>query len=156
MKRIVFGGVLGVNCLALALGVGATMQAPVWAQREARTSETAVSMTIVPAIRLGSDKRLHDAYTPAVLTGIAGRPLTVTVYNYDTDAHTMISAPLHLQVTIAGAKRKGVPSATTFTFTPAKAGSYTWLCTRPCDSEAKGWAMAHMGYMSGPIVIRST
>jgi hypothetical protein len=32
-----------------------------------------------------------------------------------------------------------------------KAGRFEWMCVIPCDSDAKGWAMTHPGYMAGYI-----
>ena len=112
-----------------------------------------VEMVIVPAIRLGIDTKLHDAFTPTDITARAGQRVVVTVYNYDTGSHSFTSAALHLNVVFPAASRTGVPSVKTFTFTAAKAGSYHWQCVMPCDDTAKGWAMSHDEYMAGTVAI---
>ena len=154
MRSTAIWGTLGINALALGIGISFALHPSASAHPAGAPSADRASMVIVSSIKLGGDRKLHDAFTPAIVAGTVGRPLTVTVYNYDTDPHTRISVPLHLQVLVRGAARGAQPAATTFTFTPTRAGTYTWRCTRPCDSESKGWAMGHMGYMSGGFAIR--
>lgn len=111
-----------------------------------------VNMVIVPGIRLGPDKKLHDAYTPTDFSARVGQEISVTVYNYDTAKHSFTAPALHLNVIMAGASRQGVPGVTTFRFTVSKAGTYHWLCVMPCD-DVKGWAMLHDHYMAGTVTI---
>lgn len=112
-----------------------------------------VDMVIVPGVRLGPDKKLHDAFTPTDITGRVGQKIVVTVYNYDTGAHSITAPALNMNFVIPAATKNGVPVIKTFTFTVRKAGSYHWLCALPCDSDAKGWAMTHNNYMAGTIRI---
>jgi hypothetical protein len=112
-----------------------------------------VDMVIVPGIRLGPDKKMHDAFTPTDFSAKAGQKIALTVYNYDGGDHSITAPELHLNLVIPGAKQDGVPTIMTFTFTITKAGAYHWLCVVPCDDDAKGWAMSHDHYMAGTITI---
>lgn len=58
-------------------------------------------------VRLGSDKKLHDAFTPADITAKAGQKIIVTVYSYDMDAHSFTVPALSLNVVIPGVKHEG-------------------------------------------------
>jgi uncharacterized cupredoxin-like copper-binding protein len=126
-----------------------------------RTKVADQYMTIKPGLKLGSDGKMHDSFSPADLTVTQGVATKVTVYNYDDGAHDIVSKDLGLDVQIPGSKKKGVPSVTTFTINSNKVGDYHWLCDVPCDGAGnpnkpgsnKGWAMAHDGYMAGTIHI---
>ena len=109
------------------------------------------TMTIKPGLKLGSDGKMHDSFSPTDLTVIQGVATKVTVYNYDDGAHDLVSSGLGLNVQIPGSAKKGVPSVTTFTIKSDKIGNYHWLCNVACDSAANGWAMSHDGYMAGNI-----
>ncbi len=100
-----------------------------------------------------ADGKMHDSYSPADLNVQAGIPVKVTVENFDTGSHSMSSPQLGLNAMIKGATKEGVPSVTTFTFTPSKAGKFHWSCMVPCDGN--GWAMTHDGYMAGNINVVS-
>lgn len=116
-----------------------------------RSKAAEQSMTIKPGLKLGSDGKMHDSFSPSDLTVIQGVETKVTVYNYDDGAHDIVSADLGLKVQIPGSTKKGVPSETTFTIKSDKIGDYHWLCDVKCDGEAQGWAMANDGYMAGKI-----
>lgn len=114
-------------------------------------------MTIKPDLKLGSDGKIHDSFSPTDLTFTQGVPTQVTVYNYDDGSHDIVSKDMNLNQQIPGSKKKGVPSVTTFTVTATKTGDFHWLCDIPCDGAGnpnkpgsnKGWAMSHDGYMAG-------
>ena len=53
-----------------------------------------VTMVIVPGIRLGPDKKMHDAFTPTDFSATVGQPVIVTVYNYDTAKHSFTAPAL--------------------------------------------------------------
>jgi plastocyanin len=110
-----------------------------------------IDLTVFPGSRFGSDGKMHDTFSPGNFTVVAGVPVTLTVYNYDDGTHTLTNSALGLNLQVKGSTKKGVPMASTVTFTPAKAGDYEWQCMDPCDSEAGGWAMSHDGYMRGTI-----
>lgn len=109
------------------------------------------SMTIKPGLKLGSEGKMHDSFSPSDLTVTQGVETKVTVYNYDDGAHDIVNADLGLKVQIPGSTKAGVPSETTFTIKSDKIGDYHWLCDVACDSEAKGWAMTNDGFMAGKI-----
>jgi plastocyanin len=109
---------------------------------------------IVPDALLGSNKRTHDAYIPAVLTASAGQQVIVTVYNQDSSPHSFTVPALGLNVIVPGAKAQGLEGTITFSFTASKPGTYHWKCILPCDNGgANAWAMTHDGYMAGTITI---
>lgn len=155
------GGALLIVSVPVAVVLSAPMASASAGVAHARvaTSRTAASLTparvnmvIVPGVRLGTDKKMHDAYTPTDFSAKAGQPVIVTIYNYDTAKHSFTAPALHLNVIIPGARRDGVPAVKTFRFTVNKAGAYHWLCVMPCD-DAQGWAMRHDEYMAGTVTI---
>ncbi|MCL6517881.1 cupredoxin domain-containing protein [Alicyclobacillus sp.] len=111
-----------------------------------------VYLTIKDGLQYASaDGKRHDSYSPANLTVQQGIPVQVTVENFDTGQHSITAPDLNLNQVIQGAKKDGVPTTTTFTFTPEKSGTFHWLCTIQCDGN--GWAMSHDGYMAGNITV---
>lgn len=147
-RRSMLGGMLGSSALALAAcGPLAAAGAP------GASEAQKVSLTVVGSLKLGPDGKLHDAFSPADFTVTQGRPVDVTVYNYDDAPHSMTAPDLQLNPTIAPSATKGVPAVTTYRFTPTKAGKFPWSCDLPCDGDANGWAMANPGYMSGYITV---
>jgi len=89
-------------------------------------------MVVVSGVHLGTDKKLHDAFTPTDIVARVGQKVVVTVYNYDQGSHSFTAPTLHLNVVFPAATRAGVPTVTTFSFTttPRKAGRWhtpaTW------------------------------
>jgi plastocyanin len=151
LASVLAGGLLTV---ALVTGFATHITArAAHRQRPAVVPPVRVAMVIFPGVRLGPDGKRHDAYTPTDLTALAGQKVIVTVYNYDTGPHSFTAPSLHLNVHIPEAQRAGVPAVRVFSFTVHKAGVYRWHCMQPCDDEARGWAMAHQGYMAGTITI---
>jgi plastocyanin len=112
-----------------------------------------VYLTVLPAAKLGADGKLHDVFSPADFVVHPGKPVTVTVYNYDTGEHSFTAQALGVNKIVKGSKKKGVPATTTFTFTPKQTGTYTWACVVPCDDNAGGWAMSHDGFMAGKVSV---
>ena len=110
-----------------------------------------IYLTILPGSHLGPDKIMHDSFSPADFSVVQGVPVQVTVYNYDGGGHSFTSSALNLNVMIKGSAKNGVPSVTTFKFTPTKTGAFTWECVVKCDGQANGWAMSHDGYMMGKV-----
>ncbi len=99
----------------------------------------------------GPDGKWHDAFLPASFTVKPGTKVIVSVRNYDEGAHSFSAPGLHVNVLIRGGGATK-PRTTRFTFVaPKKAGKYQWWCNQPCDP----WAMAHLGYMRGVVVVRS-
>ena len=143
----------GLVSVALVAGPGTHTAALAAPHAVAHVTPASVNMVIVSGVRLGPDKKMHDAFTPTDVTARAGQQIVVTVYNYDTGAHSFTAPALGLNVVIPASARNGVPAIKTFSFTVKKAGSYQWLCALPCDSDAKGWAMSHDHYMAGTVTI---
>jgi len=113
-----------------------------------------IDLTIKDGLKYAAaDGKLHDSYSPADFTVQAGIPVTLTVYNYDTGEHSFTSPALNVNQVMKGATKEGVPSVTTFTFTPEKAGQYHWQCVIACDGGPTGWAMSHDGYMNGTVTV---
>jgi heme/copper-type cytochrome/quinol oxidase subunit 2 len=110
-----------------------------------------VSLTVLPGGRLGPDGKMHDTFTDPNFTVVAGVPVKLSVYNYDGGTHTISSADLNLNLAIKGAPKKGVPSVSTITFTPTKAGDFNWQCLDKCDGGMTSYAMTTQGYMKGTI-----
>ena len=89
-----------------------------------------------------------DAFVPADFTVHAGKPVVVTVLNYDSMPHTWTAGGLGVNEMVpAGGPHS--PTKVTFTFTPKSAGTFTWQCEAPCNP----WSMAHMGYMEGTVTV---
>ena len=89
-----------------------------------------------------------DAFVPADFTVHAGKPVVVTVLNYDSMPHTWTAGGLGVNEMVpAGGPHS--PTKVTFTFTPKSAGTFTWQCETPCNP----WSMAHMGYMEGTVTV---
>ena len=155
MKALRIDGLIAAGVLAVALVAGPGTHAAALAARQAPTALPAarVTMVVVPGVRLGPDKKLHDAFTPTDITAVAGQTIIVTVYNYDTGPHSFTAPALGLNVVIPSARQNGVPAVKSFSFTVKKAGAYKWLCVMPCDDLAKGWAMRHENYMAGTVTI---
>lgn len=110
-----------------------------------------VSLTVLPGGRLGPDGKMHDTFTNPNFTVVEGVPVTLTVYNYDSGSHSITNSALGLNLQAKPSPKNGVPGVTTVTFTPSKAGNYTWQCIDPCDGQNGGWSMSHVGYMEGVI-----
>lgn len=113
-----------------------------------------VSLVVNPGYKLGSDGKLHDAFTPGNFEILAGEPVELTIYNFDDGKHTLSSKDLGVNVQIEGSKKKGEPSVTTYKFTPTKSGTYKWNCLDECDGENGQWAMTHDDYMMGNITVK--
>jgi plastocyanin len=113
-----------------------------------------ISMVINPDYKLGSDGKMHDAYTPGDFTVKAGQPVQLTIVNYGKNSHHFVSIDLGIDVPEKGRKSTGDPSIFTVTFTPKKAGNYQWNCVEPCDVRNGNFAMSHGNYMTGSIEVK--
>lgn len=89
-----------------------------------------------------------DAFVPADLTVKVGKPVVITVLNYDSMPHTWTASGLGVNEMVPAGSAHS-PSKVTFTFTPKSAGSFTWQCETPCNS----WSMTHVGYMEGTVTV---
>jgi heme/copper-type cytochrome/quinol oxidase subunit 2 len=109
----------------------------------------------------GPDKAHHDTMVPSSFVLRKGARVTVTVVNLDEMKHSITAPGLGVNIIIkaAVAGRNGtlVPSTTTYTFVPARAGEFRWYCVFPCDMPLH-WAMSASydgpdrdGFMAGII-----
>lgn len=113
-----------------------------------------IDLTIKDGLKYASkDGKMHDAYSPTDFTVKKGVPVQVTVTNYDTGEHSMSSSALGLKQVMKAAKKTGVPTTTTFTFTPKKDGTFNWHCAISCDGGMSSYSMTHQGYMQGQIKV---
>jgi heme/copper-type cytochrome/quinol oxidase subunit 2 len=116
------------------------------------TNKQYIDLTIKDGLKYAAaDGKMHDSYSPADFTVQKGIPVVMTVTNFDTGEHSMYSADLGLNQVMKAASKEGVPTVTTFTFTPTKTGSFKWQCTIKCDGGMQSYAMTHQGYMMGTI-----
>jgi plastocyanin len=137
--------------LALALAVASLL--PVSAAAAAPRAQAVGHVTLVVKsdtehAKKGPDGAWHDAFLPAAITAKAGSKVTVTIRNYDTAAHSFSVPKLGLSVMLPGGSASK-PHDTTFTFTPPRKGTFTWICAMNCDP----FAMTHIGYMRGHITV---
>jgi hypothetical protein len=148
-RRMALGGLLGTAGLALAACSGGVSTA----QASGKGDVQRVSTTVVGGLKLGSDGKLHDAFSPTDFTVAQNRPVELTVYNYDGGQHSLTAPDLKLDALVPAHKAKGDPSITTFAFTPTKAGKFMWNCDKTCDGGNDQWAMSQVGYMMGYITV---
>lgn len=170
MNRIIKKGTVAIaliSALSFSLaGCGTANNTAKASAPKAQTATTASSKTAVqqagaynqyiviePGAKLGSDKKLHDAFINGDIKITEGQPVTLNFLNYDGGTHTYTSADLGLNIKIKGSTKKGQPALTQYTFTPSKTGTFSWLCADKCDGGNGQWAMAQQGYMQGKITV---
>jgi plastocyanin len=113
-----------------------------------------VSTVINPGYKLGTDGKLHDAYTPTDITVNAGSQVQLSVYNFDDGTHTLTANDIGVNMQVKGATTKGTPTVTTYTFTPTKKGTFKWVCMDQCDGGMTSYGMTHDGFMNGHIIVQ--
>jgi plastocyanin len=104
----------------------------------------ATSLKILGADKPGPDGKKHDAFTKTEFAVHVGQPLQLKIDNTDDVPHSITSPVAGVNITIQ-------PGVHTYTLTVNEAGRFQWFCIIPCDSDAKGWAMEHAGFMAGYI-----
>jgi heme/copper-type cytochrome/quinol oxidase subunit 2 len=127
--------------------------------------ETHVTIYVLPGSNglglVGPDQAHHDTMVPSSFVLRKGVRVTFTVINLDDMKHSITAPGLGVNLVIkAGLDRKNgtiVPSTTTYTFIPAKAGEFRWYCVFPCDMP-RHWAMSASydgpdrdGFMAGIV-----
>lgn len=96
---------------------------------------------------VGPDGRHHDTFRATSPTTVAGgQAVTVEITNRDDMPHSFTLPELSIDRLVPAAT-ESAPGTVTFTFTPAKAGTYRWFCAIPCDTDNNGWAMGAYGAM---------
>ena len=144
--------------LAVPQANAATATAPA-ASVAAPVSLTFTVLTDETGGLIGSDGKAHDTMIPANAVLQKGVPVTLSVVNHDDMVHTITAPGLGLNVIVKPAKKVNgqiVPTTTTVTFTPTKAGQFRWHCNGPCDP----WTMKASfdgpdrdGFMAGYFVV---
>ena len=102
MKATRLAGLIAAGMVSVALVAGPGTHTVALAAPHAAATVTPayVNMVIVPGVRLGPDKKMHDAFTPTDFTARAGQQIIVTIYNYDTGMHSFTAPVLGLNVVI--------------------------------------------------------
>jgi membrane fusion protein, multidrug efflux system len=109
------------------------------------TTQPAVHVTIAGGSKMGPDGKMHDAFSVTTFAVRVGVPTQLVINNTDSATHTITAPAIGVNIVA----RQGIHS---YTLLVNKAGRFRWSCVAVCDTEAKGWAMANVGYMSGYIV----
>ena len=138
---------LAMSTIALLVSTGrhdTTTTVTVPAATAVVPSAPAVSVTVAGENKKGPDGKLHDSFSKTNFAVKVGVPTRLRIDNKDDVMHSITS-------TAAGVEIMVQPGVHTYTLVATKAGHFRWLCTIPCDSPAKGWAMTHAGYMAGYI-----
>ncbi|MFI4989309.1 MAG: hypothetical protein ACHQHO_00135 [Solirubrobacterales bacterium] len=103
-----------------------------------------VSLKIIGAYKVGPDGKKHDAFTTTEFAVHVGQPLTLKIDNTDDVPHSITSPVAGVNITVQ-------PGVHEYKMTVNEKGRFQWFCVIPCDSDAKGWAMEHAGFMAGYI-----
>jgi heme/copper-type cytochrome/quinol oxidase subunit 2 len=137
-----------------------------------RKSVAAASGTQLNAVMYGSklgikgpDGLPHDIMIPSNFVLKVGKPVTLTVENYDEGPHSITVPDLNLNLVLKAGKEQAdksvIPVTTTFNFTPSKKGVFRWFCALPCDEKHGAWDMkagyggpGQEGFMAGYFVVR--
>jgi hypothetical protein len=94
----------------------------------------------------------RPAALPLNTTARAGRPVHVTIDNFDGAVHAFSIPALRFYALIAASRRPGVATSTTFEVTPRRAGTYRWLYLMPCR-RASSLAVRQNDRASGLITV---
>jgi uncharacterized cupredoxin-like copper-binding protein len=103
-----------------------------------------ISLSVAGGNKRGPDGKLHDSFSKTNFAVKVGQPTQVRIDNKDEGTHSITSPQTGVRIVV-------LPGVHTYTITATTAGRFEWLCIIPCDTEAKGWAMTHPGYMAGYI-----
>lgn len=139
---------LAMSTVALVLsgGKGSTTtvsQAAVAAAPAPVVSPT-ISLSVAGGNKRGPDGKLHDSFSKTNFAVKVGQPTQLRIDNKDEGTHSITSPQTGVAIVV-------LPGVHTYTITATTAGRFEWKCIIPCDTEAKGWAMTHPGYMAGYI-----
>jgi hypothetical protein len=103
-----------------------------------------ITLSVAGSNKLGPDGKMHDSFSKTNFAVKVGKPTQLRIDNKDAGTHS-ITAPG------AGVAIVVLPGVHTYTINATTAGRFEWVCIIPCDSDAKGWAMTHPGYMAGYV-----
>ncbi len=141
--------VMSTVALALSGGGAATSTATVTQPALASSAPTAtvapvISLSVAGSVKRGPDGKLHDAFSKTNFKVKVGQPTTLLIDNTDSGTHSITSPEAGVSIVV-------LPGIHRYTINATTAGRFEWVCIIPCDTEAKGWAMTHPGYMAGYI-----
>jgi hypothetical protein len=128
----------------VTVGASATPAASTGSTAAAQPALAPVSLKILGAYKPGPDGKKHDAFTATEFAVHVGEPLTLRIDNTDDVPHSITSPVAGVNITIQ-------PGVHDYKMTVNEKGRFQWFCVIPCDSDAKGWAMEHAGFMAGYI-----
>jgi hypothetical protein len=140
---------LVMSTVALVLSGGktgstTTVTQPAVAAAAAPTGAPLITLSVAGGNKRGPDGKLHDSFSKTNFAVKVGRPTQLRIDNKDPSTHSITSPQTGVSIVI-------LPGVHTYTITATTAGRFEWLCIIPCDTDAKGWAMTHPGYMAGYI-----
>lgn len=153
MNRLLWIPAVAVAGIAFALVVvlggekSSTGPEPLWTHGQFSAQTQQVSLTVLPVtpVRNMVDDRVVEPNF-AVEPGV---PVTITVTNYTTSAHTFTVPGLGVNFAILpGAKGQAVKSS--FTFTPTKRGVFRWICHH-CPGHMTGTVYTIVGPASRAV-----
>ncbi len=104
------------------------------------TVEPVVYLSVTPAIKPGTDGKLHDAFSVTNYYVHVGKPVKLVINNADSTDHSITAPGAGVNITVR-------PGTHTYTLLVRHAGRFLWTCIMPCDP----FSMAHVGYMRGYI-----
>jgi uncharacterized cupredoxin-like copper-binding protein len=140
---------LVMSTVALVLSGGknagtTTVTQPAIAAAPAPVVSPLISLSVTGGNKRGPDGKLHDSFSKTNFAVKVGQPTQLRIDNKDEGTHSITSPQTGVSIVV-------LPGIHTYTITATTAGRFEWLCIIPCDTDAKGWAMTHPGYMAGYI-----
>jgi uncharacterized cupredoxin-like copper-binding protein len=140
---------LVMSTVALVLSGGknastTTVTQPATAAAPTPAVSPLISLSVAGGNKRGPDGKLHDSFSKTNFAVKVGQPTRLRIDNKDEGTHSITSPQTGVSIVV-------LPGIHTYTIKATTAGRFEWLCIIPCDSEAKGWAMTHPGYMAGYI-----
>jgi plastocyanin len=108
----------------------------------AATPTPVITLSIAGSNKLGPDGKMHDSFSKTNFAVKVGQPTQLRIDNKDPTTHSITAPGTGVAIVV-------LPGVHTYTINATTAGRFEWVCIIPCDSDAKGWAMTHPGYMAG-------
>jgi hypothetical protein len=140
---------LVMSTVALALSGGGSSTATVTQTTPATapaiaTATPVITLSVAGSNKLGPDGKMHDSFSKTNFAVRVGTPMKLRIDNKDEGTHSITAPGTGVAIVV-------LPGIHTYTIRATTAGRFEWICIIPCDSDAKGWAMANLGYMAGYI-----
>jgi uncharacterized cupredoxin-like copper-binding protein len=140
---------LVMSTVALVLSGGknsstTTVTQPAIAAAPAPVVSPLISLSVAGGNKRDPDGKLHDSFSKTNFAVKVGQPTRLRIDNKDEGTHSITSPQTGVSIIV-------LPGIHTYTIKATTAGRFEWLCIIPCDTDAKGWAMTHPGYMAGYI-----